>query len=885
MTTQFTPILQLALPVTGELNGTWGDVVNDNITSMIEEAIAGLATIDTWTANSHTLTTADGTTDEARCAILKVANGAGGTALSGAGEIICPARTKVYVVDNTSSYTVTLKTAAGTGIAVPSGKAALLYCDGTNVKEGAEQGDVVGPSSATDGGVALYDGTTGKLIKNSANFTQTSGGNVLLGTTTDFTSTSSSGAEVVSGYGVYPFLTQTGTTNTTAIGSIVASNSTVFAGDNGATSKTLSGVQSVPSASNTGIGGSSTVGVTGVYSWPTIQSSGASARISMNGIYSIAYRANSNDLSSHASNSVWSGAFYAHHETTLPSTASSNQLFSLYASTNNRSGTVGTACGLYMSTTVGASSISASSTGLYNIYVNDLQVGSSSGAAVSATTVAAFYSKNPRILATGTVTNLYGIYLGAATVSGTLTNKYGIYSADTTALNYLGGNTGIGVIPATSKGVLQVGTLNYTGENILGAFASSVNTYNQVISQNTNTGSAASSDFVVSVDNSTDTTYYGDFGMNGSGWTGTGPFDSPDRVYLTSTTSDLAIGTTGTNKIIIATNSLERGQVTSAGNVLLGTTTDFTSTSAAGAVATSGYAMYPFGQLNPNTGAITTPQTAAISSSFAGSLTPVSGDGSATKTFTGYVSQVNVSATSGGGTFFTSAYGVYSSPRIVSSDSSAASFTSAYIGQAMRYSTTDTSTYANNNIEVLSGGYGHSASLPATAVTGNSYGTNLTFRNNSGVATNVYGHKVTMAHGSNTGAQISSSTGSYGYHSSYIVGSGSSGASTVTTQADFYSAGLVVNTTGTVTNHYGLYLGAKSGAGTLTNNWGVYQADTAATNYIAGKTGFGTTTPKSTVDIVGLPVYANNAAAIAGGLVAGSLYRTGADPDPVCVVH
>jgi hypothetical protein len=54
MTTQYTPTLKLALPVTGELSGTWGDVVNDNITSMVEQAIAGLATINTWTANSHT---------------------------------------------------------------------------------------------------------------------------------------------------------------------------------------------------------------------------------------------------------------------------------------------------------------------------------------------------------------------------------------------------------------------------------------------------------------------------------------------------------------------------------------------------------------------------------------------------------------------------------------------------------------------------------------------------------------------------------------------------------------------------------------------------------------------------------------------------------------
>lgn len=37
--------------------------------------------------------------------------------------------------------------------------------------------------------------------------------------------------------------------------------------------------------------------------------------------------------------------------------------------------------------------------------------------------------------------------------------------------------------------------------------------------------------------------------------------------------------------------------------------------------------------------------------------------------------------------------------------------------------------------------------------------------------------------------------------------------------------------------------------------------------------------------LAGCPVYANNAAAIAGGLVQGDLYRTGGDPDSVCIVH
>lgn len=38
-------------------------------------------------------------------------------------------------------------------------------------------------------------------------------------------------------------------------------------------------------------------------------------------------------------------------------------------------------------------------------------------------------------------------------------------------------------------------------------------------------------------------------------------------------------------------------------------------------------------------------------------------------------------------------------------------------------------------------------------------------------------------------------------------------------------------------------------------------------------------------DLANIPVFANNAAALAGGLVIGNFYRTGVDPDPVFVVH
>jgi hypothetical protein len=169
MTTAYTPILKLALPVTGELDGAWGDVANNSITSMVEQAVAGLATINTWTTASHTLTTANGASDEARCAILQCSGTPGAAA-----TVICPAASKIYIIKNSVSggYAVTLKTSAGTGISVPNGGTALLYCDGTNVVSGGGLGgDVVGPASATDTAIATFDGVTGKLIKNNASVT------------------------------------------------------------------------------------------------------------------------------------------------------------------------------------------------------------------------------------------------------------------------------------------------------------------------------------------------------------------------------------------------------------------------------------------------------------------------------------------------------------------------------------------------------------------------------------------------------------------------------------------------------------------------------------------------------------------------------------------
>lgn len=180
MATQYTSILKLALPTTGELDGTWGDVVNNNITSMVEEAIAGLSTINTWSTDSHTLTTANGTTSESRAAILVLADT--GTALTGAGELICPDASKIYVVKNDTGQSITVKTSAGTGVVVKTGTVKIVMCDGTNVVN-ADSVDLNVNSSIGTDNVLLGEDALDSMVSGAGNTAIGSG------TLTSFTGT------------------------------------------------------------------------------------------------------------------------------------------------------------------------------------------------------------------------------------------------------------------------------------------------------------------------------------------------------------------------------------------------------------------------------------------------------------------------------------------------------------------------------------------------------------------------------------------------------------------------------------------------------------------------------------------------------------------------
>jgi len=121
--------LKLQLMATGENLATWGNVTNVNLGTAIEEAIAGSADV-TFASGNVTLTLSNtNTTQTARNLRLNLIGATGGSTRN----LVVPSTEKVYIINNTCADSVLVKTAAGTGITVPAGKSAWVYCDATNV--------------------------------------------------------------------------------------------------------------------------------------------------------------------------------------------------------------------------------------------------------------------------------------------------------------------------------------------------------------------------------------------------------------------------------------------------------------------------------------------------------------------------------------------------------------------------------------------------------------------------------------------------------------------------------------------------------------------------------------------------------------------------------
>ena len=126
--TNFSPLLGLALPTTGDLSGTWGTVVNDSITQLLDSAVAGTTTLSVDT--DVTLSTTNGAANQARNAIILWT--ATGTVTR---NITAPAQSKAYFVINATGGTQSIVIRGSgptTGVTIPAGARALVAWNGSD---------------------------------------------------------------------------------------------------------------------------------------------------------------------------------------------------------------------------------------------------------------------------------------------------------------------------------------------------------------------------------------------------------------------------------------------------------------------------------------------------------------------------------------------------------------------------------------------------------------------------------------------------------------------------------------------------------------------------------------------------------------------------------
>ena len=118
--------------VTGEKAGLWGTVTNTNL-DLIQEAVGGYISIAVTNADIVT-TIADGASSNGRNFVIKLT----GTLAANRNVTVPDSIEKAYIVidatDRSSShYTLTFKTASGSGVTLPVGSTSVLYSDGTNI--------------------------------------------------------------------------------------------------------------------------------------------------------------------------------------------------------------------------------------------------------------------------------------------------------------------------------------------------------------------------------------------------------------------------------------------------------------------------------------------------------------------------------------------------------------------------------------------------------------------------------------------------------------------------------------------------------------------------------------------------------------------------------
>jgi hypothetical protein len=129
MASTYTTRLRFEKQGDGGNPNSWGDVLNQNVIDLIDEAVAGYVIVSV-SSSPISLSENNGAVDQSRNASLEFA----GT-LTADVTITIPSHEKTYFLRNvaTGSFAVKMKTASGSVYSVPSSQNVFVACNGTNI--------------------------------------------------------------------------------------------------------------------------------------------------------------------------------------------------------------------------------------------------------------------------------------------------------------------------------------------------------------------------------------------------------------------------------------------------------------------------------------------------------------------------------------------------------------------------------------------------------------------------------------------------------------------------------------------------------------------------------------------------------------------------------
>lgn len=131
MASTYSTRIRLEEQADGENPNSWGQILNNNVIDLVDQAIAAYTTI-ALSAVDVTLTANNGSTDQARSPFLEFS----GT-VSASLNVVLPSLSKGYIIRDMCTYEnsagITVKTVGGTGVSVSPGAIFLVVCDGVSV--------------------------------------------------------------------------------------------------------------------------------------------------------------------------------------------------------------------------------------------------------------------------------------------------------------------------------------------------------------------------------------------------------------------------------------------------------------------------------------------------------------------------------------------------------------------------------------------------------------------------------------------------------------------------------------------------------------------------------------------------------------------------------